>query len=250
VLFRSLLAQALQADPGNPLAIQLSETADASKATAAHPDDWRAWLAFADKNGHDLQALRTARKLAPENPGVLSRLAWAEGEHGNRDLALQYAKSAAEIAPGRSDVLAVLGTVLADAGRCEEGEESVRRAIDVLPDDADRAAVRSLRKTQRAVEEHCRKLADLRNSERRVLTTLKGCDPKGLHFGRRDKAKGKLTAEFKVGADGKLGDIQIKGEANESAAAVVKKYVQSCKYDPVLQDGKPVEVRWQVDFTR
>ncbi|HYS08544.1 MAG TPA: energy transducer TonB [Myxococcales bacterium] len=243
-----LLAQAIQADPGNPLAIQLSDDADASKATAAHPDDWRAWLAFADKNGHDLTALRTARKLAPGNPGVLSRLAWAEQQRGDRELALQYAKRAAEIAPGRSDVLVVLGTVLADAGRCGEGEDSVQRAIDVLPDDADRAAVASLRKTQRAVEEHCRKLASLKTSERRVLTTLKGCDPRGMRFGRRDRAKGKLTAEFRVGPDGKVADIQIKGDANESAAAVVKNYVQSCKYEPVIQDGKPVEVRWQVDF--
>src|SRR5206468_1413624 len=84
-----LLAQAMQADPGNPLGIQLSDTADASKATAAHPDDWRAWLAFADKNNHDLAALRTAGRLARDNPGVLARLAWAEGEHGDHELALQ-----------------------------------------------------------------------------------------------------------------------------------------------------------------
>jgi len=45
-----------------------------------------------------------------------------------------------------------------------------------------------------------------------------------------------------------VADVTVRGEASAGAVAAVKKYVQSCKYEPVLQEGKPVEVRWQVDF--
>ena len=244
----TLIAQALQADPGNPLAVKLSDSADAAAATAAHPDDWRAWLVFADKNSNDLAALRTAHRLAPENPVVLARLSWAEAAHGDRETALKYAMRAVEIAPGRSEPLVVLGTVLADSGRCEEGERYVLRAFDVLPDGADQNAIASLKQTQRAIEDHCRKLG-MDRTERRVLRRPTGCDPAGPRFGRRDKAKGKLSAEIVVSPDGKVGEVQVKGDANASAVATVKKYLRSCKYEPVLEDGKPREARWQVDFT-
>ena len=51
-----------------------------------------------------------------------------------------------------------------------------------------------------------------------------------------------------VRLDGSVADVTVRGESSAGAVAAVKKYVQSCKYKPVLQEGKPVEVRWQVDF--
>ena len=192
--------------------------------------------------------MRKAHGLAPENPAVLARLSWAEARHGDRAAALQHATRAVEIAPGRSDLLAALGGVLADAGRCPEGMGFIERAIDVLPDGADPAAVGALKEMQRLVEEHCEKLANVGNVERRVIGAATGCDPKGLRFAKRDKVKGTVTAEFKLREDGRVTDVEIKGNLGPSAAAVVKKYVESCRFDPVLEDGKPVEGKWQVEF--
>ena len=244
----ALLALALQADPGQPLAIQLSEAADATAATRAHPDDWRAWLVFADKNQRDLPALRKAERLAPDNPAVLSRLALAEAEHGDRALALQHASRAVEIAPGRSDLLAVLGAAQVEAGRCDEGLITIERALDVLPDGAGRRAVATLKQTRRAIEEHCQKVRNVRTVERRIVGMPNGCDPAGPRLGRGDTVKGTLKAEFLVRKNGTVADLIVKGDASAGAVAIVKKYIQSCRYDPILEDGTPLEVRWQVEF--
>jgi tetratricopeptide (TPR) repeat protein len=244
----SLLALALQADPGNPLAIELSEVGDVTAATRLHPDDWRAWLVFAERNQRDLPALQKAAQLAPENPTVLSRLALAEGEQGKLEVAMQHAVRALEIAPGRSDLLAVLGIVQAGAGQCSKGVDSVQRAIDVLPDGAPSSAVGALKKTRQSVEEHCQKVAAAKNLEQRYLGTPQGCDPAGLRLGRRDRVKGKLTAEFLVRHDGTVANVVVKDQVSAGTAGAVRRYLESCRYDPILQDGKPVEVRWQVEF--
>jgi len=219
---QSLLAQSLQADPGNPLAIQLSEDLDPAAATKAHPDDWRAWLVFADKHDHDLTALQTAHKLAPENPAVLDRLSWAEARNGDRAAALRHATRAVEIAPGRSDLLAALGGVLVDAARCPDGLRSIQRALDVLPDGADPAAIGALKKTQRLIEEHCEKVSAVCTVERRVIGAAKGCDPKGLRFGKRDKVKGTVTAEFVLREDGKVVDVEVKVITKQNVAEFIK----------------------------
>jgi len=243
-----LLAQALQADPGNPLAIQLSESGDVAAATRLHPEDWRAWLVYAARHDHDLPALQKAAELAPENPTVLSRLAWAEVGQGKFDQALQHAKRAVAIAPGRSDLLAALGGAQAGTGDCAKGIQSVQRAIDVLPDGAPADVLGALKKTRGSIEEHCQKLAAAKNLETRYLGTPHGCDPAGIRLGKRERVKGKLTAEFLVRHDGTVRDVVVKDQVSAGTAAAVRRYLESCKYDPVLQDGKPVEVRWQVEF--
>jgi hypothetical protein len=245
---RSLLAMAAQEDPGHPLALQLAESADASKATAAHPDDWRAWLVFADRNHHDLAASEKAATLAPDNPTVLAHLAVAEEGAGKPADALRHALQAVEISPGRSDLLAILAAALADNSRCEEGSGYAQRAIDVLPDGAPAAAVTALRQTQRAIEEHCSRLAVSRTSEQRILGTPKTCDPAGPRLGRRETVKWPLHAEFTVHPDGGVGEVTVQGEASAAVLAAVKKYVQSCKYEPVEQGGKTMETRWQVEL--
>jgi len=244
----SLLGLALQSDPGNPLALQLSDTTDATAATKAHPDDWRAWLVFADKNQGGLAALQTAARLAPDVPGVLIRLAGAESEHGTHELALEHALRAVEIAPGRPDLLGVLAVVQANAGHCAAGLDTAQRAVDFLPDDAPLAAAASLKNIRREIEGHCQKVEAARNVVRRMVGTPKGCSGAGPRLGRRDTVKGPLKAEFIVRADGTVADVKIDGVASAGALAAVKRYVESCKYEPTIEDGKPVEVRWQVEF--
>jgi len=245
---RALLASAAQEDPGHPLALRLAETADTSIATARHPDDWRAWLLYAERNGFDLAASEKAARLAPDNPTALSRLALAQDKAGKAAEALRPAARAVEFAPGRSDVLAMFAIVLADNGRCEESSSFAQRAIDVLPDGADAAAIKALRETRQAIADHCSKLATTRSVERTILGPPKGCDPRGPRLGPRDRVKGKVTADFLVHADGTVGDVTVKGEATEGALAAVRKYVQSCRYDPIEQGGKTTETRWQVEF--
>jgi hypothetical protein len=246
---RSLLSLALAEDPGHPLALRLAESADASAATASHPDDWRAWLLLADRNNHDLAASLRAAGLAPDNPTVLARLALAEENAGKGGDALRHAARAVELSPGRSDLLAVFATVLAANGRCPDGNSYAQRALDVLPDGAGPPAVAALVQTQKAIEEHCAQLASARNVERRLLLGApKGCDPSGPRLGRRDVVRGPLSVAFVLHADGSVGEVTVTGDASPGALAAVKKYVQSCRYDPVARDGKGTETRWQVEF--
>ncbi len=124
----------------------------------------------------------------------------------------------------------------------------MQRALDVLPDGADRRAVATLKQTRRAIEEHCQKARNARSVERRLVGVPKGCDPAGPRLGRADTVKGTLKAEFLVRGDGTVADLIVKGDASAGAIAVVKKYIQSCRYEPILEDGKPLEVRWQVEL--
>jgi len=241
---QSLIAQALEADPGNPLALRLSDSADAALSTRAHPDDWRSWLLYADRNNHDLPASQKAAQLAPDNPTVLARLAMAEQAAGRTADALLHGARAVELAPGRSDLLATYAVVLADSGRCEESRAYAQRSIDLLPDGAPAAAVTALKSTRKAVGEHCQKLAAVRD---RKLGPPKGCDrpPK---IGRKDVVDGPLVAEFVVRDDGSVADLTVQGKASERVLSALKRYVQSCRYDPVREGGKALEIRWKVEF--
>ena len=241
---QSLLALALEVDPGHPLALRLSDGMDAAVATRAHPDDWRSWLLFADRNNHDLAASQKAAKLAPDNPTVLSQLAIAEQAAGQTADALLHAARSVEMSPGRSDLLATYAIVLADSGRCAEGQSYVQRSIDLLPDAAPSVALSALKSTRKSIGEHCLKLAVIKE---RKLGPPKSCDP-APRFGRKEAIDGALVAEFVVGEDGSVSDLTVKGKASERVLAALKRYVQSCKYDPVRQDGKALEIRWKVEF--
>ncbi len=245
---RALVDLALQEDPGNPLALNLVDASDAAAATAAHPDDWRAWLLYASRHRLDLEATRKAASLAPDNATVLAALGVAEGNAGKRQEALEHAARAVEIAPGRSGLLVAYAGVLADSGRCEDARSYAQRGIDVLPDGASGAAVTALKKIQGLIEDHCNKLAESRTVERRILGTPKGCDPAGPAFPRRAAVRGPVVAEFVVAPDGTVRDVSVKGDASPGALAAVKTYVQSCRYDPVETNGRRTETHWHVEF--
>jgi tetratricopeptide (TPR) repeat protein len=241
---QSLIALSLEEDPGNPLAMRLSDSVDAAAATRAHPADWRSWLLFADQNNHDLAASQKAAQLAPDNPTVLARLALAEQGAGRTADALLHGARAVELSPGRSDLLATYAVVLADSGRCAESQSYVQRSIDLLPDGAPGAALGALKSTRKAIGEHCRMLQTV---QERKLGPPKRCDPPP-RLGRKDVVEGPLVAEFVVRDDGSVADLTVKGKASERVLAALKRYVQSCKYEPVRQDGKALEIRWKVEF--
>jgi hypothetical protein len=83
------LARARAADPAHPWMLALSgKKADLRLAIERHPEDWRSWELWFDANENDVAAIRKAAELAPDNPGVLARLAGAEQEQGQSGKAI------------------------------------------------------------------------------------------------------------------------------------------------------------------
>ncbi|HEY6912020.1 MAG TPA: energy transducer TonB [Myxococcales bacterium] len=242
---QSLLATALQEDPGNPLALQLSGGGDASLATRLHPEDWRAWVLVGDRNPGDHAAVEKAAQLAPDDPGVLMRLAWARENQGDRRGALENATRALELAPGRSDVLDTLAHMQAADGRCNEAAATEQHAIDVLPDGASPS---TLRKRAAQLDTACMKQAAV--VERSVMGSLvlRSCNAQKPRLGRRDKVRGAIAAKFVIGEDGAVSSVEVTGDASRSALAAVRKYVESCTYEPLQMDGKPVRTEAEVKF--
>ena len=67
----------------------------------------------------------------------LARMLW---DNGKRDKALTKAREAAEAAPNLADPHALVGIFLVEEGRCEEGRESLSRALEIDPDHAEARA--------------------------------------------------------------------------------------------------------------
>ncbi|HUJ24727.1 MAG TPA: hypothetical protein VLW85_01830 [Myxococcales bacterium] len=245
---RAEIALALQDDPGNPLALQLADQGDAEAATKAHPDDWRAWVVYADRHDNDAAAIARALKLAPDNAGVLGRMAWAENAAGRRKKAIEYARRANELAPGRSVHLDTLASLLAGAGRCDEAIGTERRAIEVLPDTAPKSISDELRARLSQMQLKC------------------GRQPERIEMAQNDdqpdtepvrKSCGQLTvvgpvtvtAEYTVREDGSVGDVQVTGNASQAVLKAFRAFVRSCSYEPATRGGKPVAARIKQDLS-
>src|SRR5205823_13213678 len=126
------LGEALVADPGDPLALKLSADDDPAPAVVAHPGDWRSWVLLFDRKKEQHASIEKAAQLAPQNAGVLYRLAFAEQEKGKSGPALEHAAKAAELAPGRPDVFDALAQIYAANHRCPEARDAEQRAIEAL----------------------------------------------------------------------------------------------------------------------
>lgn len=241
------IAKALAIDPGNPRALELSRDADPQPAVAAHPDDWRTWMLVSDRK-KDPQAIDRAAKLAPENAGVLGRLAIAQIGRGAVKAALGTASRAAELAPWRSDVLDALAQSLGANGQCGEAFGVEQRAIDALPDAAGPGAVAELQKRMVFIGEHCGTSASI---ERRVMTqpVRKGCTRAMPSATPRDRVRTPITAEFTIREDGTVGDVTMKGEASARLVNAMKKYIESCTFEPTIDQGKPIQVKTDAQFT-
>ncbi|HET7784904.1 MAG TPA: hypothetical protein VFL36_02960 [Myxococcales bacterium] len=242
---QSLLSLALKEDPGNPLALQLSGGGDASLATRLHPEDWRAWVLAADRNPDDRAAVEKAAQLAPDVPGVLMRLAWVRQKQADLRGALEAAVRAVELAPGRSDVLDTLAHMEAANGKCAEASAREQHAIDVLPDGASPS---ELRKRAAELDDAC--AARKAVVERSVMgaPVLRSCKAKEPRLGRRDKVRGAIAADFVIGEDGAVSGVKVTGDAGPRALAAVRKYVESCTYEPLQIDGKPVRTEAHGEF--
>lgn len=244
------IALSLEEDPGNPLALQLSGSGDASAAVRAHPDDWRAWVLVADRNPGDAAAAARAAKLSPDNPSVLSRLAWAESFAGRRRKAIEHARRANELMPGHSAHLDTLASLLAGSGRCGEAVLVEQRAIDVLPDTAPPLASAELRARLTQIEQKCGRVPS-----RVELTDETPVDSQpvrkscGVPPSLPELPHGPLTAEYTVREDGSVTDVTMSGKASAATLRAFRDFVRSCSYQPALRAGKPVAARLHQDLS-
>lgn len=138
--------EALRHDPGAVLALALAAqrapaegVALAERATAAHPDDARAWLLLAGalpKEAGDRReaALRKAVAVDRSSALALNDLAWLLLEADRPGEALPLARRAVELAPGSAAVLDTLAGVAEASGDCAPALQIQRRAMEVLPE--------------------------------------------------------------------------------------------------------------------
>ncbi|HUJ28147.1 MAG TPA: hypothetical protein VLW85_19130 [Myxococcales bacterium] len=232
------LQKALAVDAGNPLAVQLSKSADAGAAVDRHPDDWRSWVVAYDRHSQDPAAIQKAFALAPENAGVLYRLAFAEQGAGKGEQALQHAAHAVEVAPGRPDVLDALAQIEAANGHCTEAHDVEERAVEAFPDSAADGAPAALRARIAQIDASCVQRTTQSQVARQVLVqpVLKRC---ARAVPRAETARDAMTATFLIGEDGAVSAVAVKGNGSKALMAAFRRYVESCTFEPVVVDGKP-----------
>jgi len=78
--------------------------------------------------------LNRALAVDPENPDVLSEIAYLHNRKGLRDEAIGYLKRAIEVAPADPRLLKNLATIYLDADRVEEAIRELRLAVKLDPD--------------------------------------------------------------------------------------------------------------------
>jgi hypothetical protein len=76
----------------------------------------------------------------------------------------------------------------------------------------------------------------------------KACRGKGPRIPDGETVSGTVTAVYLVGADGKVTDVKITGNASPGASKAIARYIAGCTYKPAMRDGKPVAVHWRGDL--
>jgi tetratricopeptide (TPR) repeat protein len=139
--------EALRHDPGSVMALrsamegkpEAEALAMAERATAAHPDDARAWLLLVSVAPAERReaALRKAVEFDSWSGVANNELAWLLLESGRQAEALPFAKRAVELAPGYPSHLGTLAGVAEARGHCQPALDIQRRAVDLLPENLD-----------------------------------------------------------------------------------------------------------------
>lgn len=139
---------ALKQDPGDVRALRVAvaltkpdeRRALARRATAAHPEDGRAWLLLGalldrpDEAQEKEAALQKAVQLAPEDAEAANALAWFDVNQGHGSQALPLAVRAAREAPGDAAIADTLAAAYAETHQCKKAIATEEQAIALLPD--------------------------------------------------------------------------------------------------------------------
>jgi tetratricopeptide (TPR) repeat protein len=127
---------ALWADDWSPQAQRLTR---ARGAAAAHPDDPRAWELVGNlldkvQPGceEEEKAYRRALALAPNNPDVISGLAWLLQDQGRWSQAMPLALKVIKRTPNSPFALDTYAAVMFKAGSCTNALAAQQRALDRL----------------------------------------------------------------------------------------------------------------------
>lgn len=159
--------EALRHDPGSVPALALlgkrepaERVALAERATAAHPEDVRAWLllsgALPPKASERREAvLRKAVEADPSSALALNDLAWELLATGRADEALPLARKAVQLSPGSAPILDTLAGIAEARGECAIALQIQRRAIDLLPDELSEERRMPYRERLRRLEKAC-----------------------------------------------------------------------------------------------
>jgi tetratricopeptide (TPR) repeat protein len=240
--FDEELALSKAADPANPLMLALSENNPNVKlAIDQHPEDFRSWELWYDENEKDVSAIRKAWALAPDNAGVLARLALAEQREGHSPEAMGHAERAVAISPG-AFALHSLATVYEENGRCAEAVTAEERAVDALHDRVDARLPALFRERLQEIVARCGKNGVIGSDTRFVHTepVLKICrQPLMAQGGNTDG----VSAQFTIREDGTVTAVAIRGSPDDRESGVLRQFIESCSFEPVIVSGKPRQVQ-------
>jgi len=236
------LALAKAADPAHPLMLTLSGSKrDLRLAVERHPEDWRSWVIWLDENEKDVAAIRKAAELAPNNAGVLARLAVAEQAEGQSAKALELAERSVAISPGPFE-LHSLATVYDKNGRCAEAVVQEERAVEALPDRVDASIPAAFRARLAQIAATCGKGDVIGTKVHRVEAepVLRICR-QPLYVAPSSASA--IGVQFTIRDDGTVAAVAIQGARDDKESGMLRQFVESCSFEPVIVDGKPRRVQ-------
>jgi tetratricopeptide (TPR) repeat protein len=149
--------EALRQDPGNVSALYsmsrlqpaLGESL-AREAVAAHPESDLAWVMLAEalrlsskSPAEEEEALKKAVSLGSENAFAANNLAWHYVNQKRYIAALPLAKRAMDLAPWSSSAWDTYALIAFGLKNCNEAISAQNRALELIPDRADRGAAKS-----------------------------------------------------------------------------------------------------------
>jgi tetratricopeptide (TPR) repeat protein len=237
----------LALDPGNPLALAIAPKGNRQLAIDQHPDDWRSWMLWFDEHDTDLAALRKAAALAPDNPVVLGRLALAESDEGKAPEAIEHAERAFANLPGPS-TLEALAIVYDKGGRCADAIAMDERALDSLPNRPEVKWPGILSARLEDITFRCDKSdkstagvePDASAQPADVQPVLKGCrQPLDMEPQQSEPASAQLT----IREDGSVTAVAVRGMADTYLNGMARRFVESCRFEPIVVAGKPQKIR-------
>ena|SRR5713226_2150203 len=77
----------------------------------------------------------------------------------------------------------------------------------------------------------------------------KKCRKDGPRIPAHDRASGRLVLDYVITEEGKVKDVSISGDASAGAVKAIRAFLATCSYQPAMQNGKPVAVKWKGELT-
>ena len=120
------------------------------------------------------------------------------------------------------------------------------RAIEALPDRVDARAPALLRERLEQIAARCGKGDVIGTATQTVEAepVLKICRQPVLVWPRSAKS---ISVQFTIVEDGSVTAVAIQGARDDAESGVLRQFVESCAFEPVLVEGKPRRV--QLDLT-